>query len=80
MRVELEVTQEEHDQFMKCEAVIVREYQRPDGSRVAQVLAWGDAEEMHDQASRPVIQLVPVGLTIVDQRVMPVSELGGGGA
>ena len=80
MRVELEVTQDEYDQVMQCEAVIVREYQRADGSRVAQAVAWGDADEMHDEASRPVIQIVPVGLTIVDQRVIPVSELGGGGA
>ncbi len=73
----LKMTQQEFDRVNQCEAVIVREYEREDGSRFAKAVAWGDADEMQDQASTPTMQIVPVGLSIVCQRAIPVSELLG---
>ena len=75
----LAVTQQEYDQIQQCEAVIVREYERPDGSRFANAVAWGDLAEMEVQASTPSLLVVPVGLSIVCQRAIPVSEVLGGG-
>lgn len=72
---QLEVTQEEFDQFSQCEAVIVREYEHADGSRVARVVAWGDMDEMTKQAAIPGIHIVPVGVKLVAQRVVPFSEI-----
>lgn len=74
---QLEMTQQEYDRMKQCESVIVREYERSDGSRFAKAVAWGDAEEMQEQASTPTMQIIPAGLSIVCQRAIPVSELLG---
>lgn len=63
-----------HD-ISQCEAVVVREYETDDGRRYAQAVAWGDADEMRDAADTPGIFVVPVGVKIVSQRSIPVSEL-----
>lgn len=73
----LQITQQEFNLIRQCESVIVREYERADGSRFAVALAWGDAAEMQEQASTPSLQILPVGLSIVCQRTVLVSELLG---
>ena len=74
---QIEVTQQEYEQIKQCESVIIREYERADGARFAKAVAWGDSTEMQDQASTPTLQIVPVGLSIVCQRAISVSELLG---
>ena len=69
------VTQEDYDQFRFSEAVVVVEYERQDGSRFGQIEAWGDAEEMQDQADTPRIAIVPVGLRLICQSPVLVSDL-----
>ena len=73
---QLELTQNELDCIVKCEAVIVREYQGLN-SRFAKAVAWGDEIEMRDQASINSIVVVPTGLSIVCQKVVLVSDLLG---
>lgn len=73
----LEVTQAELDDIQQCEALVVREYERSDGSRYSRPVAWGDADEMKDAADTPGIFIVPVGLSIVCQKMLLVSELLG---
>lgn len=75
--VVLELTQQELDDISKCEAVIVRDYQRADGSMFARAVAYGDADEMHEQASIRGLCIVPVGLSVVCQQVVMVSDLLG---
>ena len=74
----LRMTQAEYSQILKCDAVIVREYERDNGNRWAVPVAWGDAKEMQSQAESPTLQVVPVGVKIVCQRAVLVSELLGG--
>ncbi len=71
----LEITSGELAHIRQCESVIVREYARPDGSRFATPVAWGDADEMQMQAETNGMFVVPVGFEIVAQRAIPVSEL-----
>jgi len=77
----LQMTQAEYSQILKCDAVIVREYERDNGTRWAVPVAWGDAEEMQEQAEIPTLQVVidgVQGVKIVCQRAVLVSELLGG--
>jgi hypothetical protein len=74
----LQMTHDEYRQILKCDAVIVREYERDNGNRWAVPVAWGDAEEMQQQAEIPTLQVVPEGVSIVCQRAVLVSELVGG--
>ena len=71
----LEITDTDLGSIQKCEAVVIREYERRDGSRVAKAVAWGDAGEMKDQAATAGIFLLPVGYRIVRQKMVLVSEL-----
>ena len=71
----LEVTSEEFADISKCEAVVLREYERPDGSRFAKAVGWGDLDEMTDQAETVFVLMVPTGLKYIAQQVIPVSEL-----
>ena len=72
----LNVTQNEYDSFSKCEAVIIREYERiKDGSRFAKVVAWGDYDELVEQLETPGLVVVPAGLTIICHVVKKVNEL-----
>ena len=71
----IDVTQNDIDAFSKCEAVVIREYDRDGGSRMGKVIAWGDADEMQDLANTPGIYIVPVGLHIVCDVMKLVSDL-----
>lgn len=71
----LEITTEQWNDIQHCESVVVREYERLDGSRVARAVAWGDAEEMELQAETPAMFIVPVGFHIICQRAIPVNDL-----
>ena len=71
----VEMTVDEFARIRQCESVIVREYERADGSRFAKPVAWGDADEMKIQAETQGMFIVPVGFEIVAQRAIPVSEL-----
>jgi len=71
----LEVTQQEVDDIKQCEAVVIREYEREDGSRIGRPVAWGDVDEMQDQADRFCICVVPFGFSIVCQQMVLVSDL-----
>ena len=73
----LEITQQEFDAIAKCESVVVREYERADGTHYAEAVAWVDSEEMQDAASTRGLFVVPVGVSIVCQTAIPVSELLG---
>ena len=75
----VEITQQEFDDIKQCEAVVIREYERADGSRIGKAVAWGDADEMQDQADTPGLFVVPVGLSIVCQQMVLVSDLLGDG-
>ena len=73
----LEVTQQQLDNIQKCEAVVIREWERPDGSRFSKVMAWGDADEMQDQADTPALLVAPNGFSIICQKLLMVSDLLG---
>ena len=75
----LELTPQEYDAIKQCEAVVIREYETPGGSRVGKAVAWGDADEMRHQADTPGLFVVPVGLSIICQQVLLVSDLLGDG-
>ena len=70
-----EVTQEELDEITKCEAVVIREYERDDGSRFGKIIAWGDSEEMQDVADMHGIYVMPVGLHIICDSKVLVKDL-----
>jgi len=71
----LEVTSEEFAKISRCEAVVLREYERPDGSRFAKVVGWGDIDEMNLQADSVFVIMVPTIIKYIAQQVIPVSEL-----
>lgn len=71
----LEVTQAEVDEIILNESLIIREYERTDGSRFAKAVAWGDHDEMNCQASTYGIFVVPLGIKIVCQRAFKVSDI-----
>lgn len=71
----LEVTQHEVDEIVHNESVVIREYERSDGSRYAKAVAWGDHDEMIDQASIKGMFIIPVGIKIVCQRAFKVSDI-----
>ena len=75
----VEITQQEYNDITRCEVVVIREYERADGSRFAKAVAWGDADEMQDQADTQCIVIVPVGFSIVGQKMVLVSDLLGEG-
>jgi hypothetical protein len=43
MSCTIEITQAQYDVILKCEAVVIREYELENGSRIGRLLAWGDA-------------------------------------
>ena len=53
----LHVTPEEVEEIKNYEAVLVREYERKDGSRFAEVISMGSIDEMKSEAERPEILL-----------------------
>jgi hypothetical protein len=59
----------------ECEAVVVRTYERPDGTRFAKVIACGTTEEMEEEAITPKLLLTFPGCECVGDSVVPVSEL-----
>jgi len=71
------VTAEDYDAFIKHDAVVVVEYEREDQSRFGQIEAWGDWDEMQDQADTPRLAIVPAGLRIICQKAIRVAELLG---
>ncbi len=71
----VEITQHEWKQISNAESVVIREFEREDGSRFAQAINWGSPEEMKDLAERPEILIVPVGVHVVGQRAVATSEL-----
>lgn len=71
----VEITQQDFDSIKRCEAVVIREYVGTDGSRFARAVAWGDADEMQDQADTPGIFVVPVEFSIIGQQMVLVSDL-----
>lgn len=73
----LEVTQQVLDDIEQCEAVVIRERERPDGSRFSRAVAWGDADEIKDQADTHALLLVRDGMKIICQKMLLVSELVG---
>lgn len=73
----LRLTSDEYNAIRKCEAVVIREYETDSGERFANPVAWGDADEMQDQAAIPGLFVVPVGLRIVAQKCLPVADLLG---
>ena len=71
----LDVTQKEFDAFSQAEAVVVREYETDNGRRFARVVAWGDLDEMKDQADALGLYVVPVGVRIICQRAILLKDL-----
>lgn len=72
---ELQITQNEYNSLIKCEACVIREYESVGGPRFARVLACGDREEMTQQAATPGLYIVPNGFSIIHQSVVLVEEL-----
>ena len=70
----LRITEKEHADIMRCEAVIVREYEQADGARFACPVAWGDVVDMKEQVGTRVF-IVPVGFHIIADTVVLVREL-----
>lgn len=70
-----EVTQDELDEISRCEAVVIREYEKK-GCRYGRLIAWGDADEMRDVARAPGTYVVPVGVKIICDSMVLVTELG----
>ena len=64
------------DQIKQCEAVVVVEYEDVNGIRFGRIEAWGDLDEMEDQASTYRIVVVRDGAKIVAQTAVKVGELG----
>ncbi len=71
----LEITQHEFEQITAADSVVIREFEREDGSRFAQAINWGSSEEMKDLAERSEILIVPVGVHVVCQRAVKTLEL-----
>lgn len=70
----LEITRQELSVIRDCEAVIVREYARADGSRFAIAVAWGDEEELQSRVKNGFL-VSPAELTYLGDQVVKVSEL-----
>lgn len=78
MSCPLEMTQEEYDDIKTAEAVVVREYEREDGSRFACLVEHGGLEEMKIIADRTWIFIRLTGQPkIVGQLAVAVSDLLG---
>ena len=73
----LNVTQAVLDSIRESEAVVIREYERSDGSRIGEIVGHGTADEMNDVSDTPGLTLVPIGLTVVCQSVVMVEDLLG---
>lgn len=71
----LDLTSETYVAIQQCEAVVVREYKLADDSRVAKIVAWGDVAEMQDAADTRGIFIVGVGVKIIGQTMVLVSDL-----
>ncbi len=73
----LDVTPKEAAIIAKSEAVVIREYERSDLSRFAKLIACGSFAEMDNLAYRSEIVILPVDMTVVTQKCVPVAELLG---
>lgn len=71
----LSVTQEQYDAISQCEAIVVSEFEREDGSRYGNIIDWGDESEMHDRANTIDILILPLGIKSLGKVVVPVSQL-----
>ena len=71
----VEITQHEFEKIAGAESVVMREFEREDGSRFAQAINWGGSEEMENLAKRSEILILPVGVHVVGQRAVKTSEL-----
>jgi len=71
----LEISESDWCDIRHCEAVIVREYESKDGQRLARAVAWGDYDEMKEQAETPMMFVVPVGFHIIGQQAIRVDVL-----
>lgn len=71
----VEMTQHEFEQITNADSVVIREFEREDGSRFAQAINWGSSDEMKDLAERREILIVPVGVHVISQRAVKTSEL-----
>ena len=72
---DLQMTLSQIDEIQRHEAVVIREFERNDGSRFGEVVASGDAVEMEIEASADGLFVVPVGIKVVCQSVVSVSSL-----
>lgn len=72
---QLEVSQNEFDELMKCEAVCLREYERDDGSRFSKIIDMGDKEEMDAIAATPKILVVHRGVKLIGDMSVYVRDL-----
>ena len=75
MECPLEITVDDYRQIEKCEAVVIREFERLDESRFAIAAAWGDFEEMNDQCETNGLLVVKNGVKFICQKVVLVKSL-----
>ena len=71
----LEITRDQFDNIQKVEAVVLRDYEREDGSRFSKLVKWGDAAEMQIVANTPEILIVPNCVKCLGQQMVMVSDL-----
>lgn len=71
----LKMTSQEYADIQQCEAVVIREYELVDGSRIAMPVAWGDAIDMQDAAKTRGIFIVPPDVEIISQTMVLVRNL-----
>ncbi len=69
------ISPELYAQLATSEFVTVREYERDDGTRFANVIGAGTEGEMDSLVGTPGLLLVMSGLNYVGDRVVPVAEL-----
>jgi len=72
---QVHVSQTQADEIRQCEAVVVRTYERKDGSTFAVPVRWGEREEMEIVADTPRILLGRRGQTCLGDSVVLVSDL-----
>jgi hypothetical protein len=73
--VETSITPDLYAKLKDCEAVAVRHYERPDGSRFCKVFAAGSNDEMKELTETPGLLLSFPGAEYLGDTVVPVSEL-----
>jgi regulator of protease activity HflC (stomatin/prohibitin superfamily) len=58
-----------------CDSVLVREYERTDGTRFGKVVRAGNAADPDSLAGTPGLLLLMPGVKDIREYVVPVSEL-----